>query len=435
MTSGATNRYYALAVITSVYTLNLVDRQLVVLLLQPIKVDLHLTDTQLGFLTGIAFGVFYATLGIPIARWADRGNRATITSLAIGLWGLTVMACTLVTSYAQLIVARMGAAIGESGAKPPTYSLVGDYFPEPAARTRAMTLYLMSSPLSALVSLPLGGLLNELYGWRTTFFLMGIPGLCLAVLVKLTVADPRTQASAQPLRRGPGMGEVLSSLWRQPSGRHLTMALTVLYTMGLGLTPWYGAFLTRSHGMQTRELGSWLGIILSVGGMAGIFVGGFLSNRLFLGNERGQMRMTALAMVLLLPCFAAFLLLPSKHESLAALGILMVVFSVYLAPTYVLLQRLVAAEVRATVMAVVMLLANLIGMGVGPQIVGSLSDHLLPVFGEDSLRYAMLITSTGVLWCAYHFWHVSCTVQDDLSRPAACELPRFRKAESVAGSF
>src|SRR5688572_23768263 len=163
---------YALVMLTAVYMLNLVDRGLMMLLLQPIKDDLQLSDTQLGFLTGIAFGLFYAILGLPIARWADRGNRVTITSLAIGLWSLTVMACVLVGNFVQLVAARIAAAVGEAGCMPPTYSLLGDYFPGAAERTQAMSVYWMAAPLSALFTFIVGGWLNELYGWRITFFLM-----------------------------------------------------------------------------------------------------------------------------------------------------------------------------------------------------------------------------------------------------------------------
>jgi MFS family permease len=405
-------------VLTTVYMLNLVDRGLMILLLQPIKEDLHLSDTQLGFLTGIAFGLFYATLGLPIARAADRGNRVTITSMAIGLWGVTVMACLFVTGYLQLVFARIAAAVGESGCKPPTYSLVGDYFPEPAARARAMAIYIAGSFVSALVSFIFGGWLNQRYGWRLTFFWMGIPGLLLAVLVKCTIVEPRAARAGllvQP-RPLPSLGAVLSTLWRQPSCRHLGMALILLYTLGAGLGPWYAAFMIRSHGMGTAELGIWFGLIFGVGGIAGALLGGYVASRWFSNNESGQMRMSAITVASVVPCFVAFLTLPRKEEALIALIPLVMVFSIFLGPTYALMQRLVVDEMRATTLAVVMLLANLIGMGVGPQVVGILSDLLKPILGTDSLRYAMLIMSLVALWAGYHFWRVARTVGEDLSR-------------------
>lgn len=409
-------RRYALAAMTMVYMLNLVDRGLMMLLLQPIKEDLQLSDTQLGLLTGIAFGLFYATLGIPIARWADRGDRVTITSVAIGLWGLTVMASLLVTNFIQLAFARIAAAVGESGCKPPTYSLVGDYFPQPAERTRAMAVYWLGSPLASLISFIVGGWLNELYGWRLTFFLMGIPGLMLALLVKLTIIEPRKHVRSSGLseRSMPSMLAVLATLWRQRSSRHLSLALTLLYTLVFGLAPWYAAFMMRSHNMGTAELGIWLGLVFGISGIVGILSGGYVASRWFANNERGQMRMCAVTVASLVPCFVAFLTVPQKYQALIALMPLVVVFNFFLAPTYALMQRLVVDEMRATTLAVVMLFANLIGMGIGPQVVGILSDLLMPVVGKDSLRYAMLIMSFVALWAGYHFWQVGRTVNEDL---------------------
>jgi MFS family permease len=425
---------YALATLTSVYMLNLVDRGLMGLLLEPIKHDLRLSDTQLGFLTGIAFGLFYATLGVPIARWADRGNRVTITSLAIGLWGLTVMACLLVTNYVQMVFARIAAAVGESGCKPPTYSLVGDYFPQAAARARAMSIYIAGNFLSNVFALIVGGRLNELYGWRMTFFLMGIPGLLLAILVKLTIVEPRTRvslASAQE-RTVPPMRAVFATLWRQRSCRHLSLALILLYTMGMGLNPWYAAFMMRNHGMGTAELGLWLGLIFSVGGIAGVLIGGYAAGRWFADNERGQMRMSAVTVASVVPCFVAFLLLPQKHQALLALTPLIMTLAIFLGPTYALMQRLVADEMRATMMAVLMLLANLIGFGLGPQLVGIFSDLLKPMAGAESLRYAMLMMSVVAVWAACHFWKVGQTVTEDLEAVASSLRARLPLARSHA---
>jgi predicted MFS family arabinose efflux permease len=411
-------RRYVLGTLTLVYGLNFVDRGLIVLLLQPIQADLQLTDTQLGFLTGLAFGLFYAVLGLPIARWADRGNRATITALAIGFWGITVMACLLVTNFVQLVCARIAAAVGEAGGMPPTYSLVGDYFPGSAERTQAMTFYMLAGPLSSLTSFALGGWLNERYGWRTTFFVMGIPALLIALLVKFTIREPRNpvHATAQVLRNAMPLRDVLLTLWRQRSSRHLIAGFILLAAIGFGLSPWYAAFLIRSHGFGTAELGVWLGLIFGIGGAVGISFGGYITGRWLANDEPTQMRLTAISVLLLVPCFALFLLLPQKLHALFALLALIMTMSFYAGPTFALMQRLVADEMRATTLAVVMLLANVVGMGMGPQIVGILSDALRPAFGTDSLRYSMMAVSFLAPWAAYHFWQVGRTVHEDLSR-------------------
>ncbi len=414
-------RRYVLTALTLIYTLNTLDGGLMILLLQPIKLDLGLSDSQLGFLTGIAFAIFYATLGLPIARWADRGNRSTIAAMAIGLWGITVMLCILVRNFPQLIAARIAAGIGEAGCLPPTYSLIGDYFPGGSERTQAMTIYMLANPLSALLSFGLGGWLNEHYGWRATFFVMGTPALLIAPIIKWTVRDPRQTGGMnigqRPLPK-PRMGAALQALWNTRSSRHLSIALIVLYTMGAGLGPWYAAFMMRSHGMSTQELGVWMGIIVGVSACAGIGLGGFISARCFSNDERRQMRFSAVTMALVVPCFLAFLLAREKSLALVAFAPLMLVFNVFNAPTFALLQRLVQPGIRATAFAMVMLLANLIGMGLGPQVVGVLSDWMRPRFGNESLRYAMLVTSFLALWAAYHFWKVGRTVAADLRAAA-----------------
>jgi len=409
---------YTLAVLTLVYTLNFLDRGLIILLLEPIKQDLRLTDSQLGFLTGIAFGLFYATLGLPIARWADRGNRVTITSLAIALWGITGMFCLFVTNFVQLVAARVTAAVGESGCMPPTYSLIGDYFPAPAARTRAMAVYWLGNPLAALVSFVAGGWSNEMYGWRMTFFFMGIPALLVAGLVKMTVTEPRaslSQAQHAHDRPLPRFVEVVGTLWYQPSSRHLCLGIILVFTMALGMAPWYAAFMMRSHGMGTAELGIWLGCIFGLSGLIGTLLGGYVAARWFSEDERGQMRLSAAMIASMVPCFALFLLLPNKQGALFALMPLVLAGNFILGPTFALLQRLVVDEMRATTLAVVMLLANLIGMGIGPQVVGILSDLLAPALGSDSLRYAMLAMSFVAFWAAFHCWRAGRTLKEDLT--------------------
>jgi predicted MFS family arabinose efflux permease len=407
---------YVLCALTFVYGLTYVDRCLMILLLQPIKDDLRLTDTQLGFLTGIAFGLFYATLGLPIARWADRGNRVNLTALAIGLWGITVAACGLVSNFGQLVLARIAAAVGESGGMPPTYSLLGDYFTGVKERTRAMATYVLGPSIAALASFTVGGWLSGRLGWRTAFVVMGLPALFVAVLVRLTIAETRTEPRGKDESSDsiPSLGQVLQSLWRRPSTRHLGLGIILLWTMGLGLQPWYAAFLTRSHGMTVSELGPWLGLTTGIGSLLAIPLGSYVVNRWFVGNEKGQFLLTAASTAALVPACLLFLLAPNKTEALAAFTPLIMVFNFLIGPTFAVLQRLVLPAMRATTLAAVLLLANLVGMGFGPQVVGILSDLLAPRFGADALRYSMLITSVIALWAAYHFYRVGRAIRHDL---------------------
>jgi MFS family permease len=413
---GTAYRRYVLSMLTLVYTLNFLDRGLIVLLLEPIRTELALSDTQLGFLTGIAFGLFYATLGVPLARLADRGNRVTLTAIAIGLWGATVMLCVLVSNFVQLVCARIAAAVGEAGCMPPTCSLIGDYFPAPAERAHAMSVYWLAGPLASVLSFIAGGWLNEAYGWRITFLVMGIPALLVAVLVKLTIVEPRQRAAPVDATRiaVPRLRDVLAMLWTVRSLRHLSLALISLFLLALGLGPWYAAFMIRLHAMGTGELGVWLGLIFGASGVVGLLFGGYVNGRWFAHNERGQLRLTAFVVLLLVPCFALFLLVPGKVQALLALVPLVLAFNFVFGPTFALMQRLVADETRATTLAIVMLLANLLGMGLGPQLVGILSDVLRPQLGLESLRYAMLAVSLVALWTAYEFAQAARTVREDL---------------------
>jgi predicted MFS family arabinose efflux permease len=279
-----------------------------------------------------------------------------------------------------------------------------------------MALYWLASPISALVSFVGGGWLNERYGWRNTFFLLGLPAILVAGLVKWTIIEPRARAGLvnEKTVAPPGKMQVLSILWRRRSTRHLIAALILLYVIGAGLSPWYAAFMARSHGMGTAELGLWLGLIFGGSGIAGIALGGYVAGRWFADDERGQMRLSAVMVALTTPCFAFFLMWPGKELAMLSLVPLSVMFAFFTGPAFALMQRLVADEMRATTLAVTMLLSNLIGMGVGPQVVGVLSDLLRPRWGDDSLRYAMLVMSFAALWAGYHLWQVGRTVRADL---------------------
>lgn len=428
VTADSRYKYYALVVLTSVYMLNLIDRGVMIILLQSIKDDLRLTDTQLGFVTGVAFGLFHAVSGIPFGRWADRGNRSTIASVSIGLWGLTVMSCVFIGSYAQLVIARVAAAVGESGCYPSTYSLLGEYFPKARERARAMGVYMAGSCLAALISFVAAGWLNERLGWRMTFLVMGIPGLILAIVVKTTIVDPRPARLRIKKEEAhmPRVSEVLTYLWNTRSCRQIAVALIVFFTVGHGLSPWRAVFMIRNHAMGTAELGLWLGLIFGIGGFIGALSGGYVGGRWLVGHERTQMRMTGLTVGLVVPFQVAFALLENRDAALMMLVPMVILPGLFIAPLYALLQRLVPDNMRATAVAVIMLLANLVGMGAGPQVVGILSDAWKPVFGADALRFAMMAMSLIGLWSAYHFWWAGNTVSRDLT--ALAQEPAARTA-------
>jgi MFS family permease len=436
MTSSA-YRKYLLTVLLVIFAFNNVDRLALGLVLQDIKVDLVLTDTQLGLLTGIAFAVFYAVMGIPIARWADRGNRVTIISLTTALWSVAVALCAAAGNFLHLLLIRIGAAVGEAGCIPPAHSLMADYFTR-AERPRAVSIYMLGGPLSAVIGFFLAGWLNEYFGWRMTFVLLGVPGLALAALARFTLREPRrgtaakevsskavltsfklaqkisapqlgTQSLAQPTLK-----EVGVALWNNATFRHLIFFNAVVCFFGFGIGQWLPAFFIRSYQLQTGELGTWLAAINGVGGIVGTVWGGELASRYAANNESLQLKAVAVGYCSF-GLISTFIYLSSNYYfAFGLLALAIIGTSAALGPLYATMQTLVPDRMRAMAFAIVYLFGNLIGMGLGPLLAGALSDAFRPWAGAESIRYALMALCPGYLWAAWHLWQASRTVSRDL---------------------
>lgn len=416
---GLTYREYLLTVLMLILAFNYVDRAVLGLALQDIKADLNLSDTQLGLLTGIAFALFYAFMGIPIARWADRGNRVTIISVTTALWSFAVALCGLAGSFVQLALIRAGVAVGEAGCIPPAHSLIADYFTR-AERPRAVARYMLGFPVSVVIGYFIGGWLNELYGWRATFVILAVPGLLLAVVARFSLKEPRQDVSgtsrAAPLvETEVGIAETCRTLWRNVSFRHLMFSFSVLFFFNYGIGNWQPAFFIRSFGMQTGELGTWLTLIYGLGGLAGTYLGGEWGSRCNVGDEPAQLRTMALVYGIGAALSACVYLSPNKYVAFALMVPLVIGGTVATGPLFALIQNLVPARMRAMSIAIVYLFSNLVGMGIGPLATGALSDALHASAGEQSLRYALLIFCPGYVWAGWHLWHASKTVSRDLN--------------------
>lgn len=420
----ATYRNYLLILLMVILAFNYVDRMTLGIVLQDIKIDLQLTDTQLGFLSGIAFAFFYAVMGIPIARWADRGNRVTIISLTVGLWSAAVALCGTAASFVQLLLIRVGVGLGEAGCIPPAHSLIADYFTR-AERPRAVARYMLGIPLALIIGYFAAGWLNELYGWRATFIILGLPGLVLAALAWLTLREPRlgkstskSAPSADTLSTiaepQPSLNEVVALLWSNATFRHLLFCFSVWYFFGYGLLQWQPAFFIRSHALQTGELGTWFAAIYGLGGALGIYFGGELAARFAAGNERLQLNACAVAFMFFALLNVCAYLAPNRYLAFAALGLANLGGNMAQGPILATVQTLIPARMRAISVAILYLFANLIGMGLGPLAAGMLSDVLRPWFANESLRYALLILCPGYCWAAWHLWRAGQTVMQDL---------------------
>jgi MFS transporter, Spinster family, sphingosine-1-phosphate transporter len=413
-----------LAVLMVILAFNYVDRFALGVVLEDIKLDLQLSDTQLGFLSGIAFALFYAVMGIPIARWADRGNRVTIITLTTALWSAAVALCGVAGNFAQLLLIRVGVAVGEAGCIPPAHSLIADTFSR-AERPRAVARYLLGTPLALIVGYFAAGWLNELYGWRTTFIILGLPGLALALLARLTLKEPRIIATGPTALRTPGTAgahspqptarAVLTTLLANATFRHLMLCYSIWYFFGYGLLQWQPTFFIRSHGLHSGELGIWLAIVYGGGGLLGTYIGGELASRYATNNERLQL----IAVGALFIVFSVFnigsYLAPNHYLAFASLTIASVGGQMTNGPFLATIQTLVPGHMRAMSLALLYLLANFIGMGLGPLAAGALSDALRPWAGEESLRYALLVFCPGYFWAAWHLWRASLTVERDVA--------------------
>lgn len=421
-----------LSVLLVVLAFNYVDRLVLGLVLQDIKSDLALSDTQLGVLSGIAFALFYSVMGIPIARWADRGNRVTIISIAAALWSVMVALCGVAANFAQLMLIRVGVGVGEAGCIPPAHSLIADYFTR-AERPRAVAVYMLGGPLSVVIGNFLAGWLNEFYGWRATFMMLGLPGLVLAVLTRLTLKEPRLQkgwrwageketasqvvpksnaAATPPYPQS--VKDVCLILWTNLTFRYLLFSWVVCILFGAGIGQWQGAFFIRSYGVKTGELGSWFALIYGLGGFLGTYGGGEWASRFAVNDERRQLQVLTLVYSISAALLFLSFLSPDLYLALGLTGLAVVLGAMTNGPMFATIQTLIPSRMRATSIALFYLFANLVGLGLGPLIAGALSDRLRPLLGEESLRYALLALCPGYLFGGWYLWKASKTVTRDL---------------------
>lgn len=402
MKSRAYKNYFLITLLV-VYILNFVDRQILALLMEPIKNDLGLSDTQLGFMSGIAFAVFYTTLGIPIARSADKRSRVSIISLAITVWsGMTVLS-GMAANFWQLVFARIGVGIGEAGCTPPAHSLISDYFPE-QERSRAVAIYMMGVPLGVLVGFLAGGWLNELYGWRFAFIALGIPGLIMGVIVKLTIKEPvRGQFDTIGQQTEFTLLQTFKYLWNQKSYRYLVIAMSLTAFVGSGIGQWEAVFFIRNHQMTTGELGTWLALMGGLAGAIGIYAGGAAS-QIFAGdNMSHQIRLIMWATCLMILPGVATFTLADKYFALFSLGLLNLLYFVHYGPAFSAILSLAPSNMRAMASALTLLIINLLGAGLGPQIIGLISDGLQDSYGQDALRVALMINLSIIFLAVWYF--------------------------------
>lgn len=397
-------RNYVLVMLTLMYVFNFVDRQLLVILQESIKKDLDLRDTQLGLLSGFTFAIFYVTMGIPVARLADKSNRRNIVAISLALWSAMTAVSGLARNFFQLLLARIGVGIGEAGGSPPAHAMISDYFP-PGKRATALAFYSMGIYFGVMIGFLAGGYLNQILGWRNAFFVVGLPGVVFSLLLYATVKEPRrgaTDVQAQSGTENHSFGEVLKLLYSKKTFVYLAWAGGFQAFCIYGVNNWSASFLTRLHGMTNAEVGLSLGLIFGIGGALGTFLGGYLTDHYGKNDTRWYLKIPAYAVLFSIAFLVAGLFVEDKILAQVCLGICSTLYSVYLGPAISVAHRLVPASLRAFASAIFFLVVNLIGLGFGPLTVGFISDLLQPTLGVESLRWAMLcvvVTSVAAGLC------------------------------------
>jgi len=381
-----------LAVLCFVYVLNFLDRQLLSILAKPIQDDLGVTDGQLGLISGLYFAAFYCVLAIPVGWLADRTNRVRVLALACGLWSAATAACGLAANYPQLAAARMAIGVGEAGGVPPSYAIIADYFP-PGKRGTALGLFNFGPPIGQALGVAFGASIAAAYSWRSAFVAIGIVGVFTALMVWLSVREPKrgaldgaSQASANASPAG--FWSTCRMFFAHPVLRGVALACGATQFVTYGVLNFTTLFLMREKGMTLSEVALYYALLIGFGAAAGMYVSGRLIDHLAPRWKSAYAYLPAIGLALAVPLFVAFVWAPSWPMALAFLAIPTGLNYFYLSPAVTLVQEEVRPEQRVLAGALLLLVMNLIGLGLGPTFVGAVSDYFRPTHPDNSLQLA-----------------------------------------------
>ncbi|MBB5686605.1 spinster family MFS transporter [Sphingobium boeckii] len=424
-------RRYALSVLLLIYILNFLDRQIVAILAEPIKNDLHLADWQLGLMTGLAFALFYTVLGIPIARVAETGNRPRIIAAAAGAWSLFTIACGFAQNFVQLVLCRVGVGIGEAGCTPPAHSLISDYTPR-EKRASALAFYALGTPIGGLIGMALGGVIADAYGWRMAFLVAGAPGVIMAIVAWTTLREPRSKLAADLAARRaarPSLKQAFAEIRSKRTFWLIAFAAAIKAFIGYGAAAFLAPFFFRNHAAEltlladdfglglTGFLGITLGIVLGLTGAVGTYMGGYLADRFGAKDLRAYVSIPAVSTLLGIPFYIFGLLADSAVTALILFAFPPILNTLWYGPGYAAVQGLVRPETRATATAVLLFLINLIGLGLGPLGVGAVSDLISGPMGfgaAEGVRWSlMLFILFGALASAL-FWMARSSIREEM---------------------
>jgi len=403
----AKRRALTLLLLTLAYFFSYMDRQILAILNEDIIRDLRLSDAQMGMLGGLAFAIFYAGLGIPVAWLADRGNRVRIIAIALAIWSGFTAAGGLATNFWQLLGARIGVGIGEAGSSPPSHSIIADLYP-PEKRASALSIYSLGVGLGAAFGTIIGGVVATRYGWRVAMYVIGLPGLLLALVIWLAVPEPKRGLSDAQIAMDeakPTLADGFRTLFANRAALHIIAGFTLTSMIGYGHTAFGPAYLMRSFGFTKLD------VALKIAPVAAVILGfaavasGKLADRLTRRHGLyAQATMVAVLKTCALPFTVTFYLATTTQVAVGAYFVAIVFSTVYLGATFALIQSEAPIRLRSTWAAITLLVNNMIGLGLGPLAVGAISDALKPAYGAESLRYAMFTFAAITPWAIFHYW-------------------------------
>lgn len=411
--------WLGLGLLFILYVFNIVDRHIVNVLAEPIKHELALTDAQVGFFTGFAFALFYTLMGIPLAILADRYNRMRLIAACSVIWSMMTAATGAATNYFQAILSRMGVGLGEAGLTPTANSLIADLF-EPRQRGRALGLYASAVPVGTMLAGWLGGWMAERIGWRHTFIVLGAFGLALTLLFLLLFREPARGAqdteSAEIRAHATGFMTTLRHLLSLRSCRYFFAAFAIVGFVGAAINNWTPAFFMRSHQLSLATMAATIGTVFGIGGAIGMISGGALADHFAARNVSAYLKIPAISLLISLPLYGATFLVSNTWLAGILLIVPVITAAVILAPALALLQKLVHSGMRAVAVAIFLLVLHVAGMGLGPLVVGQLSDLFQPLLGANALRYAILCVVPFNLIAVALLWRGARYVPADLTR-------------------
>ncbi|MBW2942496.1 spinster family MFS transporter [Zhongshania aquimaris] len=392
---------YVLGILFVVYVFNFVDRQIMSVFIGPIKEEFGVSDTAMGLLVGFAFALLYTVVGIPIARWADSGNRRNIIALGLAVWSAMTVLSGLARSFATLAIARVGVGVGEAAGSPPAHSLIADYFPL-NRRATALAVYASGAFVGSGIAYLGGGYLREYFDWRTAFIVVGAPGILLALVLRFTVKEPPRGYSEVGAKDDSTstLKETLHFLMASRCWVLLMLGFSLVSLTGYAVLMWGYEFFGRVHGMSPIRIGQWMGLIVGVGGSVGTIFGGLLVDKVSVKSLHLGIKVPVWITLLGLPLGAVFLLTTSPTVSLLFFAPFYVLLNIYIPAMYAANQALAKLRMRATASAIMLFVVNIVGAGLGPLVVGILSDYFSPQFGLEAIRYALLVSlGLGVIGC------------------------------------